>query len=69
MTNRLKPLKKVVDKVVHGKLRTNIPSAMAAAGPPLGPMLGQVNRYIYIIRIKLIQLNLSFCQLFCDIID
>lgn len=40
---RLKSAKNaVVDKVVHGKLRTNIPAVMAAAGPPLGPMLGQV---------------------------
>ncbi|KAG5885960.1 hypothetical protein JTB14_018414 [Gonioctena quinquepunctata] len=38
---RLKTLKKVVEKVQHGKLKTNIPAGMAAAGPPLGPMLGQ----------------------------
>ncbi|VEN59148.1 unnamed protein product [Callosobruchus maculatus] len=38
---RLKNLKKVVDKIQHGKLKTNIPAGMAAAGPPLGPMLGQ----------------------------
>lgn len=39
---RLKTMKKTLDKVVHGKLKTNIPAGMAAAGPPLGPMLGQV---------------------------
>lgn len=39
--SRLKNLKKQVDKIQHGKLRTNIPAGMAAPGPPLGPMLGQ----------------------------
>lgn len=42
---RLKSIKKVVDKIQHGKLRTNIPACMAAAGPPLGPMLGQVKLF------------------------
>ncbi|KAL1514066.1 hypothetical protein ABEB36_003389 [Hypothenemus hampei] len=40
-TARLKNAKTAVTKIVHGKFRTNIPAAMAAAGPPLGPMLGQ----------------------------
>lgn len=40
--NRLKTMKKTLDKVAHGKMKTNIPAGMAAAGPPLGPMLGQV---------------------------
>lgn len=45
---RLKSMKKVADKVDHSsKLRTNIPAGMAAAGPPLGPMLGQVTHNIY----------------------
>lgn len=40
--SRLKTMKKTLDKVAHGKMKTNIPAGMAAAGPPLGPMLGQV---------------------------
>lgn len=40
---KLKSLKKTVERVTHTtKLKTNIPAGMAAAGPPLGPMLGQV---------------------------
>ncbi|GBP88616.1 39S ribosomal protein L11, mitochondrial [Eumeta japonica] len=32
-----------MEKVTHTtKLKTNIPAGMAAAGPPLGPMLGQI---------------------------
>lgn len=41
-------MKKVVDKVNHAsKLRTNIPAGSAMAGPPLGPMLGQVRRALF----------------------
>lgn len=41
---KLKSLKKTVDRITHTtKLKTNIPAGMAAAGPPLGPMLGQVS--------------------------
>lgn len=40
---KLKSLKKNVERITHTtKLKTNIPAGMAAAGPPLGPMLGQV---------------------------
>lgn len=35
-------IKKVTEKIQHGPMKTNIPAGMAAAGPPLGPMLGQV---------------------------
>ncbi|KAM7360029.1 mitochondrial ribosomal protein L11 [Cochliomyia hominivorax] len=39
---KLKTMKKTVEKITHTtKLKTNIPAGMAAAGPPLGPMLGQ----------------------------
>lgn len=33
-------MKQGVEKIQHGKLRTNIPAGMATPGPPLGPMLG-----------------------------
>jgi len=43
LKGQLKGLRKVVQKVVHGNvIRTYIPAGMAMAGPPLGPMLGQV---------------------------
>lgn len=37
---KFKQMKQGVDKIQHGKLRTNIPAGMATPGPPLGPMLG-----------------------------
>ncbi|XP_050537276.1 39S ribosomal protein L11, mitochondrial [Daktulosphaira vitifoliae] len=39
-TSRLRQMKQGVEKIQHGKLRTNIPAGMATPGPPLGPMLG-----------------------------
>lgn len=42
-TGKLRTMKKTIEKITHTtKLKTNIPAGMAAAGPPLGPMLGQV---------------------------
>jgi len=38
--SKLKQMKQGVEKIQHGKLRTNIPAGKAAPGPPLGPMLG-----------------------------
>lgn len=57
---KLKSLKKNVEKITHTtKLKTNIPAGLAAAGPPLGPMLGQV-------KTKLADIKLSITQmLFC----
>jgi ribosomal protein L11 len=45
---RMKSLKKVVEKVKHGKLRTNIPAGMAAAGPPLGPHVGSSKDSLFV---------------------
>lgn len=38
--SKLRQMKQGVDKIQHGKLRTNIPAGLATPGPPLGPMLG-----------------------------
>lgn len=55
---KLKSLKKTVERVTHTtKLKTNIPAGMAAAGPPLGPMLGQVRSikcFIFLFSIKIL---------------
>lgn len=48
---KVRMVKKIVEKVEHGKLKTNIPAGMAAAGPPLGPMLGQVRNTFYSLKI------------------
>lgn len=37
-----KALKRAVEKIVHGKFKSYVPAGMASPGPPLGPMLGQV---------------------------
>lgn len=56
-------LKKTTEKISHtSKLRTNIPAGMAVAGPPLGPMLGQVNKdhfFFYNFSIKVFAFKLT----------
>lgn len=37
---KMRQMKQGVEKIQHGKLRTNIPAGLATPGPPLGPMLG-----------------------------
>lgn len=46
---QLKGMRKVVQKVVHGnRMEATVPAGMASAGPPLGPTLGQVCKWIFI---------------------
>lgn len=52
---QLKSMKKVVEKIIHSsRLTTNIPAGMAVAGPPLGPMLGQVIQIHKFLQLKVL---------------
>lgn len=59
----IKNISKKVEKVVHGnKIKTFIQAGLAAAGPPLGPILGQVSPSSQYFSYQISQKNFSLTK-------